>query len=177
MKNYIQDECGVWWHISKKQRTKAGMFICKECGKIFPRIKSCIKNPADCFCTRKCANAETAREHKISRLGDKNVNWKGGRRLDAKGYVVVVKRDHPFSDKHHGLIKEHRLIMENIIGRFLRPEETVHHKNGIKSDNRPENLELWSGNHPSKQRVEDLIIWAKELLSIYEPEALTEPRK
>jgi hypothetical protein len=48
--------------------------------------------------------------------------------------------------KKHGRILEHRLVMEGILGRYLRPEEVVHHKNGCKLDNRPENLELCASN-------------------------------
>ena len=65
-------------------------------------------------------------------------------------------------------IKEHRHIMEQKIGRSLLPSETVHHINGIRDDNRIENLELWSNSHPAGQRVEDKIAWAKEILKIYE---------
>lgn len=58
--------------------------------------------------------------------------------------------------------------MEHHLGRALFRDETVHHKNGDRSDNRRENLELWSSWQPSGQRVEDKIAWARELLARYE---------
>lgn len=51
----------------------------------------------------------------------------------------------------------HRLVMGDVIGRPLYKEETVHHKNGNKTDNSPDNLELWSKNHGAGQRVEDMV--------------------
>lgn len=70
---------------------------------------------------------------------------------------------------------EHRVVMEQMIGRALRGSENVHHMNGFRLDNRPENLELWTTNQPQGQRVVDHVAWAKMVLSMYEPNALVHP--
>ena len=69
---------------------------------------------------------------------------------DKEGYVTIYIEG-------RGHIKEHRYIMEKNIGRQLREGESVHHKNGIRNDNRPENLELFISNHPAGQRGKDLV--------------------
>jgi len=63
---------------------------------------------------------------------------------------------------------EHRYVMENFLGRELLPDENVHHINGVRDDNRLENLELWSTFQPPGQRIEDKLEWAHEIIKRYE---------
>lgn len=81
--------------------------------------------------------------------------------------------DHPNAGTGRGslgTIKEHRYVMSQMLGRSLRPNEEVHHINGVRHDNRPENLELWVTSQPSGQRPIDLVNWAKMILDLYEEE-------
>ena len=97
---------------------------------------------------------------------EKSRKDKGERIINVGGYATLFKPDHPNSGKR-GRILEHRFAMSEFLGRPLVAGETVHHKNGAKLDNRIENLELWTGDHPSSQRVSDLVEWAEEILDKY----------
>jgi hypothetical protein len=73
-------------------------------------------------------------------IGSNHPSWKGGR-MKARRYIKALVRGHPYADKN-GYVFEHRLVMEKQIKRYLLPGEVVHHINGIKTDNRIENLRL-----------------------------------
>lgn len=78
-------------------------------------------------------------------LAENTPNWKGGRNETKDGYIEVYSPSHPNRYRRKYML-EHRLVMEKHIGRYLCSWETVHHKNGIKDDNRIENLKLLPGN-------------------------------
>lgn len=78
---------------------------------------------------------------------------------DRRGYVRA-------KNAHAGA---HRVVMERILGRTLLPGENVHHRNGVRSDNRLENLELWVTSQPAGQRTDDIVSHAVEMLRRYAP--------
>lgn len=118
-------------------------FNCAHCGKEVVRVKHTHFNAAAKFCSVQC-RAESRR--------------KGGT-TTSQGYRAIHLKGKP--------ILEHRHVMEQTLGRSLTREETVHHRNGQRTDNRPDNLELWSKSQPAGQRVEEKIAWAIGFLQLY----------
>lgn len=94
--------------------------------------------------------------------------WRGGRTVNKlTGYVRVSVPGHPRAAKGTAYVLEHIVVMEEMIGRYLVDGENVHHKNGVRDDNRPENLELWVKSQPAGQRAVDLLAWAEEITARY----------
>lgn len=162
IKDRTGDICGEWTVVSRAEdgKTRSGKrlvrWLCRcSCGteRVFSSIRLSDKMSNSCGCV---VSRKRGREHH---------NWKGGRSVTGDGYVFVYVPGHP--NARNGRIAEHRLVMARHLGRPLTPEETVHHKNGVRDDNRIENLELWNKSHPSGQRAEDKVEWAKKILGAY----------
>lgn len=108
---------------------------CEGCGKVFrPRPGN-----AGRFCSRPCL-------YKVSR-GDRAGHWRGGRHVTPSGYIRVWAPEHPGAMGRGGYVPEHRLVMEQKLGRRLERGESVHHIDGDRANNAPENLQLRRGKH------------------------------
>jgi len=126
--------------------------ICSVCDKTFNVCPSLNERK---YCSRKCYNT-TVKGRKTSLKGrkrpsmmeSKNPSWVGGK-TENEGYVFVYKPDYPLVK--HNYVREHRLIIEQQIGRYLKLSETGHHINKIRNDNRPENLMAFSSNSAHKR--------------------------
>ncbi len=106
---------------------------CLTCNRVF-LVWQYRKN-AKC-CSRKCVD-----KYASTKRGKETGNWRGGKLINNNGYVLIRNSDHPMVNRH-GYVQEHRLVMEKKLGRYLTKKEVAHHINGIKNDNRIENLQL-----------------------------------
>jgi hypothetical protein len=119
-------------------------------------VKGCTREGWSGFCRAHYARRRRANWSNTP-IKKRGVNGSGHR--SKAGYRIVH-----IDGKN---VFEHRRIMEQMLKRKLLPHETVHHLNGSRADNRPENLELWSKSQPPGQRVEDKLEWAQEIIKLY----------
>lgn len=104
----------------------------------------------------------------LPRLQDGGRDWRGGKTYHKAGYVMRRVPEHPRARPRSPYVFEHVLVMEEALGRHLFPDESVHHLNGVRDDNRVENLEVWVRPQPSGIRASDALAWAREMIARYE---------
>jgi hypothetical protein len=150
------------------------MRTCSECGREFRPSSRHAACPA-CRSRDACSCGKPKQKKsprcwtcwiEAGQQGPSNPSWKGGRTTHHAGYVMVKTPGHPRA-RSRDYVFEHILVMEAHLQRYLVAGENVHHKNGVRDDNRLENLELWTRPQPPGARVEDVIAWAWEILDRY----------
>jgi hypothetical protein len=156
---------GIWTVLKKvhsKQKTRTAWLCRCDCGTERVMSAQYLKPSLGGIKSCGCLNH-------LSRRGQDAPGYKRGYYKKQSGYICFR------GENRNGEWREipfHVAVMEKTIGRRLTPGETVHHKNGIRDDNRIENLELWGNKHPSGQRVEDMISFCIDYLTEYAPECL-----
>ncbi len=144
---------------------------CRECQRVFRPSSRHVRCPSCrargvCACGRtKQAKSQTCIKCRTE-VAQENGNWKGGRTRHKAGYVMVRVPLHPRAGRSP-YVFEHILVAEELLGRHLIAGESVHHINGVRDDNRPENLELWTRPQPSGIRVSDAVEWARAIYDLY----------
>jgi len=118
-------------------------FICVACGSTFTRPPSARgkHGPDKVFCSLSCAAKSRKREA--------TPHWKGGKYRHSAGYILCLAPNHPRASVT-GYVYEHIMVAELMLGRVIAPSENVHHLNGIRDDNRPENLVVIPMSHHSR---------------------------
>ena len=115
-----------------------------ELGKKYNVNEKTIRRNLKEYNLKKVKSIRVGKYKHLNRFGNKAPDWKGGR-FKGFGYIFVYQPTHPYHNKK-GYVKRSRLIMEQHLGRYLKPNEVIHHINGIKDDDKIENLELFQDN-------------------------------
>ena len=129
----------LWWAKGKQHPNKGKNYKkknswvvlnCKKCGCEF-EVMRCHANRV--YCSRECSEK--------NRAGENAGQYRGGR-LKKNGYFFILNKTHPFAN-NNGYVREHRLVMEKLIGRYLKPTEVVHHIDGDRENNEEANLQYF----------------------------------
>lgn len=175
-KNWDIDQLRYWVEVENRNLRWIGRTVgcdkqtawnvCKENGIVFQRCKDWpiekirmwkeVEGKTDSWIAEQigCAHGHVSRickKHGIRthrtgpRSGPGHPEWKGGTIVDKDGYILEYCPGHPYA-RNSGYVLQHRLVMEQHLGRYLEPNEVVHHKTPNKQDNLIENLELFSKN-------------------------------
>lgn len=155
----------------QKRTQSAARFVCEGCGKDTPfrryeqvdkdgHTRGSYYDRGQRFCSQECAI-----DFVRSASADQYMRGETPRHIRSDGYARII-RPIAITGKREP-VYEHRVKMARTLGRDLRADEHVHHVNGKRSDNRPENLELWTKRHPAGQRVIDKVAFAIEILRLY----------
>lgn len=168
--NVQGERFGRWTAIKSEGSSEHGqtMWLCQcDCGNVGHVTTGTLRDGGSKSCG--CLTKEKARQ----RCGPLHTQYTNGR-TNKEGYVLLSnKRGHPNANKR-GRILEHTFVMSEYLGRPIMPGEEVHHKNGIRNDNRIENLELRSGHHGAGARVCDMIEFCVDYLKQYAPQKLVQ---
>lgn len=154
------------WESNKKKNTGNGGYCCKTCQKYAwddnDNILLCVIDGCNNPLKHRKLGYCCTHLSRYKKYGSPDVIMKA---KDGEGHTNKNGYREIYINKRKYL--EHRYVMQKKLGRKLLNKESVHHINGVKHDNRPENLELWSSSHPGGQRVKDKIAWAVDFLSEY----------
>ena len=129
--------------VSGKRYGHRYILECNYCHKDFSINGTHYREGVGKFCSLSCRTSFRNSTQK----GENHNNWKGGEIVTSEGYIRIYSPNHPNS--RFGYVLKHRLVIEAKIGRYLREDEIVHHKNHVKSDNRIENLVILSNSQHS----------------------------
>lgn len=150
LNNYQTDR----W-LMRKQSIGKVKIKCVVCGRNIFTFPSRVGRKQFCSSVCRIKNSiktlDRDRLKRIYKTGVDNENWKGGRNVCRSGYVEISSPNH-INVGVRGYVQEHRLVMEKHLGRLLTANEVVHHINGIKGDNRIENLVLFANSKEHTSR-------------------------